>query len=90
MYDPAVLDITEEVILASFAAGIKNIAAIGIETDSPSVASVPYSIVLAFKNLIAISAETEYTFPEFETFMSSASAAPAAAASSASSASSGC
>lgn len=64
MYDPAVLDITEEVILASFAAGIKNIAAIGIETDSPSVASVPYSIVLAFKNLLAISAETEYTFPE--------------------------
>lgn len=80
MYDPAVLDITEEVILASFAAGIKNIAAIGIETDSPSVASVPYSIVLAFKNLIAISAETEYTFPEFEAFMASASAAPAAPA----------
>jgi large subunit ribosomal protein LP0 len=78
MYDPAVLDITEEVILASFAAGIKNIAAIGIETDSPSVVSVPYSIVLAFKNLIAISAETEYTFPEAEAFMSSASAAPAA------------
>lgn len=80
MYDPAVLDITEEVILASFAAGIKNIAAIGIETDSPSVASVPYSIVLAFKNLLAISAETEYTFPEFEAFMASASAAPAAPA----------
>jgi large subunit ribosomal protein LP0 len=80
MYDPAVLDITEEVILASFAAGIKNIAAIGIETDSPSVVSVPYSIVLAFKNLIAISAETEYTFPEAEAFMSSASAAPAAPA----------
>merc|ERR1711865_947146 len=27
MYDPAVLDITDEIILASFAAGIKNIAA---------------------------------------------------------------
>lgn len=86
MYDPAVLDITEEVILASFAAGIKNIAAIGIETDSPSVASVPYSIVLAFKNLIAISAETEYTFPEaaaMKEFLANpeafASAAPAAA-----------
>lgn len=86
MYDPAVLDITEEVILASFAAGIKNIAAIGIETDSPSVASVPYSIVLAFKNLLAISAETEYTFPEaaaMKEFLANpeafASAAPAAA-----------
>jgi len=66
MYDPAVLDITEEVILASFSAGIKNIAAIGIETDTPSVASVPYSILLAFKNLLAIAAETEYTFPQAE------------------------
>lgn len=86
MYDPAVLDITEEVILASFAAGIKNIAAISIETDSPSIASVPYSIVLAFKNLLAISAETEYTFPEaaaMKEFLANpeafASAAPAAA-----------
>jgi len=85
MYDPAVLDITEEVILASFSAGIKNIAAIVIETDTPSVASVPYSILLAFKNLLAIAAETEYTFPQAESmkeFLANpeafASAAPAA------------
>jgi len=90
MYDPAVLDITDEIILASFAAGIKNIAAIGIETDTPSVASVPYSILLAFKNLLAIAAETEYTFPEaaaMKEFLANpeafASAAPAAGGSAA-------
>merc|ERR1711990_1401957 len=64
MYDPAVLDITEEAILASFAQGIKNVAAVSLETSIPTVASVPYSIVLAFKNLLAIAAETEYTFPQ--------------------------
>merc|ERR1712166_328338 len=90
VYDPAVLDITDEIILASFAAGIKNIAAIGIETDTPSVASVPYSILLAFKNLLAIAAETEYTFPEaaaMKEFLANpeafASAAPAAGGSAA-------
>lgn len=66
MYDPAVLDITEEAILASFAEGIRNVAAVSLETSIPTVASVPYSIVLAFKNLLAIAAETEYTFPQAE------------------------
>jgi len=66
MYDPAVLDITEEAILASFAAGIKNIAAVSIVTGVPTIASVPYSILLAFKNLLAIAAETDYTFPQAE------------------------
>merc|ERR1712224_1081927 len=66
MYDPAVLDITDDDILASFASGIKNVAAVSIETGIPTVASVPYSILLAFKNLLAIAAETDYTFPQAE------------------------
>jgi len=66
MYDPAVLDITDADILAGFATGIKNIAAISMETGIPTVASVPYSILLAFKNLLAIAAETDYTFPQAE------------------------
>jgi len=86
MYDPAVLDITDDDILASFAAGVKNIAAISIETGIPTVASVPYSILLAFKNLLAIAAETDYTFPQAEAMKeylanpeAFAAAAPAAA-----------
>jgi len=66
MYDPAVLDITDEIILGNFAAGIRNVAALSLETGLPTVASVPYSIVLAFKNLLAIAAETDYTFPQAE------------------------
>eukprot|EP00657_Telonema_sp_P-1_P008222 TRINITY_DN289_c0_g1_i2.p1 TRINITY_DN289_c0_g1~~TRINITY_DN289_c0_g1_i2.p1 ORF type:complete len:261 (+),score=143.17 TRINITY_DN289_c0_g1_i2:88-870(+) len=66
MYDPAVLDITDEQILASVAAGIKNVAALSIETGIPTIASVPYSILLAFANLLAVAVETEYTFKEAE------------------------
>merc|ERR1711998_575871 len=86
MYDPAVLDITDADILAGFATGIKNIAAISMETGVPTVASVPYSILLAFKNLLAIAAETDYTFPQAEAMKeylanpeAFAAAAPAAA-----------
>lgn len=66
MYDPAVLDITDEQILGSFAAGIKNVAAISLETGLPTVASVPYSILLGFANLLAVAVETEYSFKEAE------------------------
>merc|ERR1711934_845436 len=66
MYDPAVLDITDDDILASFAQGIKNVAAISVSTGLPTVASVPYSILLGFANLLAIAVETDYTFKEAE------------------------
>merc|ERR1711934_666539 len=90
MYDPAVLDITDDDILASFAQGIKNVAAISVSTGLPTVASVPYSILLGFANLLAIAVETDYTFKEAEqikefianpeAFASAASAAAAAPA----------
>jgi len=66
MYDPKVLDITDDDIVASFAAGIKNVAAVSVETGLPTVASVPYSILLGFANLLAVAVETEYTFKEAE------------------------
>ena len=37
-----------------------------IETGLPTIASVPYSILLGFANLLAIAVETEYTFKEAE------------------------
>jgi len=66
MYDPKVLDITDDDILNSFAAGIKNVAAVSVETGLPTVASVPYSILLGFANLLAVAVQTEYTFKEAE------------------------
>merc|ERR1712046_164226 len=66
MFDPKVLDITDADIVASFSAGIKNVAAVSVETGLPTVASVPYSILLGFANLLAVAVETEYTFPEAE------------------------
>jgi len=88
MYDPAVLDISEEDILGFFAAGVQKVAAVSLETGIPTIASVPYSILLAFKNLLAVAAMTDYTFPEaqpLKDFLANpeafaAAAAPAASA----------
>jgi large subunit ribosomal protein LP0 len=87
LYDAAVLDITDEAIIASVAAGIRNVACVSLVTGCPTVASVPYSILLGFTNLVAVAVETEYTFKEAESikeFVANpeafAAAAPAAAA----------
>jgi len=66
MFDAAVLSITNEAILETFTAGIKNITAIALTTGQPCACSVPYSVLLAFSNLLAVAAATEYSFKEAE------------------------
>merc|ERR1712188_184109 len=66
LFDPEVLDIQESQILNSFKMCLKKTACVSITLGMPTVASVPYSILLAFANLLAVAAETEYTFKEAE------------------------
>jgi large subunit ribosomal protein LP0 len=62
MYPAAVLDITDEQLAAKFAAGVSNIASISLVTKYPTLAAVPHYIVNSYKNVLAISIGTEYTF----------------------------
>merc|ERR1712106_901733 len=87
VFDPEILDITDADLLAKFASGVANVAAMSLAINYPNVASVPHSIVNGMKNLLAIAAATEITFKEAETvkaFLADpsafAAAAPAAAA----------
>jgi len=87
LFAPAVLDIEDSQIIATFGYAIKNTVAVSFECSMPTVASVPYSILLSFANLLAVAAETEHTFKEAEEikkFLADpsafASAAPVAAA----------
>jgi len=66
LFAPAVLDINDAEILNSFTNCIKNTVCISLECGMPTVASVPYSILLSFANLLAVAAETEHTFKEAE------------------------
>lgn len=66
LFEPAVLDITNEQIISCFKNGAKNVAAVSIMCNQPTTVSVPYSILLAFSNLLAVAAATEFTFSEAE------------------------
>jgi len=62
LFDASVLDIEEKTIIDQFLSGIKAIAAISLALNYPTIASVPHSLVNSYKNLLAVSIATDYTF----------------------------
>merc|ERR1712179_281781 len=81
-FAPEILDITDDDLLASFSAGVANVAALSLAIKYPTVASVPHSIINGMKNLLAVAAATDITFKEAETvkkFLADPSAFAAAA-----------
>jgi len=86
VFDPEILDITDDDLKARFTAGVANVAAICLNIGYPTMASVPHSIVNGMKNLLAVAAVTDITFKEAEKIKAYladpsafAAAAPAAA-----------
>nr|XP_004611132.1 unnamed protein product [Sorex araneus] len=43
--------------------GVRNVASVCLQIGYPTVASVPHSIINGYKRVLALSVETEYTFP---------------------------
>jgi len=93
VFAPDVLDIDEKILIDRFLSGIKTVASISLALNYPTIVSVPHTLVNAYKNLLAISLATDYTFegsekvkeylanPEaFAVAAPAADAAPAAAA----------
>jgi len=67
IFDPTILDITDEDLKTHILAGIRNIAALCLKIGYPTVASVPHSIINGMKNCMALAAVTDITFKEAET-----------------------
>jgi len=67
IFDPSILDITDDDLKAHVLVGIRNIAALCLKIGYPTVASVPHSIINGLKNLMAVAAVTDITFKEAET-----------------------
>jgi len=66
VFPAAVLDLTDDDILKKFFKGVNNVAAISLQIGYPTVVSVPHSIMNGYKNLLAVSVATDYTFPGSE------------------------
>lgn len=80
VFGPGVLEITTDSILASYKKVLSNVAAISLEIGVPTKASVPHSIMRVFKNLIAVTYESDYTFEAAEKVKNAAKSGPAPAA----------
>jgi len=62
VYDSKLLDTSEEDVLEKFRLGVSNIAALGLEIGYPTLASLPHSVLNAYKNVIAVCLEVDYSF----------------------------
>ena len=78
VFDAGVLSITSETILNSYRRVISHVASMSLEIGIPTKASAPHSIMRVFKNLLAVTYESEYTFDAAEKLKNAAAAAPAA------------
>lgn len=86
VYEPAVLELTDEDILSKFKNGVANIACLSLQIGYPTQASLPHALSNAYKNVLAVAVSTEYSFPaadKIKDFIKNpgafAAAAPAAA-----------
>jgi large subunit ribosomal protein LP0 len=62
VFSSDVLDIDEQVLIDRFLSGIKTLASISLALKYPTIVSVSHTLVAAYKNLLAISIATDYTF----------------------------
>jgi len=86
-FSPDVLDVDESELIERFLTSIKTIAALSLALNYPTIVSVMHSLVNSYKNLIAVSLATDYTFEgsaKVKEYLENpdafAAAAPAAAA----------
>lgn len=67
IFAPAILDIKPAELRAVFSRGVANVAALCLQVGYPTLASAPHSLANGFKNLLALAAVTDISFPEATT-----------------------
>merc|ERR1712203_1205712 len=87
LFDPSILDVTDEDIRAKFMDGVNRVAAASLNIGYPTMVSAPHSIANGLKKLLAVAAATDINFAAAEKMKAYladpsafAVAAPAAAA----------
>ncbi|KAJ3693567.1 hypothetical protein LUZ60_009047 [Juncus effusus] len=63
VFSPEVLDLTEEDLMAKFAGGVAMVASLSLAIGYPTLAAAPHMFVNAYKNVLAVALETEYSYP---------------------------
>ncbi|KAL9235358.1 hypothetical protein vseg_010121 [Gypsophila vaccaria] len=63
VYDPEVLDLTEDDLAAKFAAGLSNVVSVSLGVSYPTIAAAPHMFINGYKNVLSVAVATEYSFP---------------------------
>nr|AFM85706.1 ribosomal protein, large, P0 [Callorhinchus milii] len=63
VYNPEVLDITEEALQQRFLEGVRNVASVCLQIGYPTIASIPHSVINGYRRVLAVAVETDYVFP---------------------------
>jgi large subunit ribosomal protein LP0 len=66
VFDAAVLDISDSILISKFLNGVNNMAAFSREIGIPTEAGLPHAFGNAFKNVAALIGETAFSFKEVE------------------------
>lgn len=66
VFNPEVLNLTEDDLVEKFAAGVSMITALSLAISYPTVAAAPHMFLNAYKNVLAVALATEYSFPQAE------------------------
>lgn len=64
VFDAAVLDITDDVLVKKFMTGVANVAAFGREIGIPTEAGLPHMMCNAFKNIVGLVTDIDFTFEQ--------------------------
>jgi len=64
VYTANFLDTTTDMIVSRFTSTLSIIASISLSIGIPTIASIPHSILSAYKNLLSISVQTDYVFDQ--------------------------
>ncbi|PON49403.1 60S acidic ribosomal protein P [Trema orientale] len=64
VFTPDVLDITEDDLAEKFAVAVATLTSLPLAISYPCLAAVPHMLVNAYKNVLALAVNTEYSFPQ--------------------------
>ncbi|OIT33837.1 PREDICTED: 60S acidic ribosomal protein P0-like [Nicotiana attenuata] len=66
VFSPEVLDLTEDDLIAKFAAGLSNVVGLSMLLSYPTLAAIPHMFINGYKNVLSFAIATEYSFPQAE------------------------
>ncbi|KAK4376085.1 hypothetical protein RND71_006762 [Anisodus tanguticus] len=66
VFSPEVLELTDDDLVARFAAGLTNAVGLSMILDYPTLPAIPHMFINSYKNVLSFAVATEYSFPQAE------------------------